>query len=235
MTMAWLVGLLAGSEAWAAGQEPEPTAAPTAVVEEATSQVADDDAVPIRVIQRRRMLRAGRVEVGALGGLGVNDTMFRHSMAGGAGRYHISEAWSVGGSYGHYFAKESTLYKDVTERFELFPEPSYMRWSAVVDAAWTPVYGKFALLDQFILHFDGSLSLGAGVVQTGRRTSVKPVGVFGLGLRLYLTRWLALTMEVRDHVYMEEFNTGDSLVNHILTQAGLSVFAPFDFQYRFPR
>ena len=211
-------------------------AAPEGVgVARAATVEAEGDAMPIRVIQRRPTLRANRFEVGVLGGGGLADTMFNHAVVSGRTRYHFSESWSLGAMYSHHFGETSELFDEVTDRFELFPERSVIEWTSGLEVGWTPVYGKFALVDSYIVHFDMSLLLGAAAVRTSRSPDPKVGGSVGLGVRLYLSPWLTLDTEIRDQVFMESFNAGDTLVNHVVAQAGFSVFFPFDFTYRYPR
>jgi outer membrane beta-barrel protein len=196
---------------------------------------AASDEVPIRVIQRRPILKSGRVELSVLGGGGLADTMFDHAAVSGGARYHLSEAWSVASSYSHHFGRTSPLFDEVTDRFELFPERSIVEWSAGIDVGWTPVYGKFALVDAYIMHFDLMILSGAGAVVTSRSSDPKIAGMAGVAMNLYVSPWLALNVDVRDHVFTESFNAGDTVVNHVVALAGFSVFFPFDFTYRYPR
>ena len=196
---------------------------------------ASSDEMPIRVIQRRPNLRTGRFEVIAMGGGGLSDTMFNHAAVTGSGRYHINEFWSLAAGYSHHIGETSSLFDEVTDRFELFPERSIVEWSAGLDIGWTPVFGKFALVESYIIHFDMTLILGGSAVVTSRSPEPKFGGSAGVSMRLYLSPWLALTGEVRDQVYVESYNAGDELVNHVLAQAGFSVFFPFEYAYKYPR
>ena len=199
----------------------------------------------IRVIQQRPNIRAGRLEIQTLFGLGLADTMFRHKAPVLNARYHITERWSVGGSGAYYFpdthgfdaplSSTSATFDDVTATFELFPEKAVIEWFAGIDAAFIPIDGKFALFNRHIFYFDFYLVAGGGVIQTSRSATPKPVGVVGIGWRLAFNRWLALNLEFRDHLYVENYNAGDEFVNHVMFQAGLSWWFPFDFEYRFPR
>lgn len=228
--LAWGVAMAAPTGARA--QTTEPAAEPSAAAAEAGAEQVRES---IRVIQQRPVLRALRAEVQAFGGVGLSDTLFRHFLVTGNARFHITEQWSVGGSYSHYFGSTSGLFEDVTTDFSVFPEKSLIRWMGGLDAAFVPIYGKFALFDQHIVHYDFYGLAGVNVLQTSRSDDIKVAGVLGLGWRVYLTRWLAFTTEVRDHLYVESFNAGDRFMSHFVFHAGFSMFLPFDFDYRFPR
>jgi len=75
----------------------------------------------------------------------------------------------------------------------------------------------------------------------------------GIGLRIFLNRWFAVTAELRDYIYVEQLeNTqvastqqaqrdpgtwyGDKpLTNNVQAQVGISVFLPFSWDYRLPK
>ena len=211
--------------------------APQAQAEPAAEPVVEKavDASSIRVVQQRPVIKSGRFELQVLGELSIADVMFRHYSAGANAYYHLDEQWAVGASYRHHFAEESTLLKDVTDKFEVFPERSVMRWSAAAEAAWTPIYGKLAFFDDDIVHFDMHLVVGAGVTQTSRSADPRITGVLGFGGRLLVSSWFSVNMEVRDHIYVEDYNEGGQLVNNVALSFGFSVFFPFDHEYRFPK
>lgn len=189
----------------------------------------------IRVLQQRPILRRHRLEVALEGGLGLADTMFSSRLATGSTRFHLSETWSIGGTFAWYFSETSDLFDEVTDHYELFPERALLELYGGGEVGWTPIYGKFAIFDRNIVHFDLTATAGGGVLRTSRAVDLKPALLLGIGFHVYLTRWLALTAEVRDHVYVETFNAGDSLQNHVVFQGGLAFYLPFGFEYRFPR
>ena len=239
--------------------DPAAAQADEATSEEAeTAPAADQSAVEeaeeaeealhasIRVLQQRPILRGGRFELQTLWSVGLADTMFQHMALTGNARYHITERWSVGASGAYYFpdshkglpvelSTTSSLFDEVTDKFEVFPERAIIEWWAGVDAAFMPLEGKFAVFDQHIIWVDFYLLAGLGVLQTSRSDDIKVGGVVGAGWRIYLTKWLALTSEVRDHMYVEDYNAGSEFVNHVTFQFGLSWFFPPDFEYRFAR
>ncbi|MCA9513588.1 MAG: outer membrane beta-barrel domain-containing protein [Myxococcales bacterium] len=188
----------------------------------------------IRVLQRRPIVKDGRFELTLTGGIGASDRMYRHVTATATGRFHVSEFVSIGATYAHYFSSESKLYDDVTGDFELFPERSEIRWYAGADVSVVPIDGKFAVFDDGLVYWDIYGSLGGGVTTTSRGDA-RPTGMVGLGLRFYFAKWLALTFEVRDHIFIESYRAGNELVNNVVGQGGFSFFIPFGFDYEYPR
>ncbi len=189
----------------------------------------------VRVIQRRPFLHAMRFELQLLGGIGLADRMYKHAHAAAHGRFHIDEAWSVGAGYTHYFNFESALLTSLTTDYELYPERSLQRFYAGIDVGFAPIFGKFAAFDSGLVHFDLYITLGGGVIQTSRSADIKPVGSIGVGWRLMITKWFTFVVEFKDHIYVENFNRGDEVVNNLILQAGFSFFIPFDYDYKYPR
>lgn len=211
---------------------------PSAQAADEAEKAATDsakEAPAIRVIQQRPVIKAGRFEVQLLGEASIADVMFRHLSVGTNMYYHLSEEWALGGAYRHYFSEESSLLGDVTDKFEVFPERAVMRWSAGLDATWTPIYGKLAFFDDQIVHFDMHLIVGAGVTQTSRTSTPHVMGTVGLGGRLLISSWFSMNLEVRDQIYVESYNDASQLVNNVGLNLGFSIFFPFDHDYRFPK
>src|SRR5262245_43509764 len=186
--------------------ETEGNTEPAAPEEEAPK--SDLDSL-VRVIQQRPVLKAGRFELLAGAGLVVNDDMYSHWLATATGRVHISEWISIGATYAKYFSDTSELQKTVIEDFEVFPELSATRWYAGGDVTFVAIDGKFVFFDDIISYWDLYASIGGGVTVTSRSDSPKPTGMVGVGLRLFLTDWLSLTFELRDHIFAEKFNAGN--------------------------
>jgi outer membrane beta-barrel protein len=78
-----------------------------------------------------------------------------------------------------------------------------------MNVQFSPLYGKWTIFDWGLGHADFYLTAGGGVAGTEFRNSRKLwqdtgtyfVGNFGLGFRVYLARWFALRVEVRDYAF----------------------------------
>jgi len=75
----------------------------------------------------------------------------------------------------------------------------------------------------------------------------------GLGIRVFVTRFLAVFAELRDYAYLERLESLDvalgeqrgdpatwlddspSLTNNVTAHLGLTLFFPFTFDYRLPK
>src|SRR5262249_47091388 len=88
-------------------------------------------------------------------------------------------------------------------------------WSAALNFTYVPVYGKFAAFGSFIFSYDLYATAGVGAISTrpipvidpdNRKFDFAPKVCFnlGVGLRIFVTRWLAITGEIRDYIYPEQ-------------------------------
>ncbi|MEP7051996.1 MAG: outer membrane beta-barrel domain-containing protein [Pseudomonadota bacterium] len=91
---------------------------------------------------------------------------------------------------------------------------------------WTLAYGKVRWMGGGISRFDFFLSLGGGAIR--EPGDIGLTGSGGLGLKFYLTEWLALRWDVRDTVHQQRAPLGvEKVVNDITATGGLSLFIPF--------
>ncbi|MCA9602848.1 MAG: outer membrane beta-barrel domain-containing protein, partial [Myxococcales bacterium] len=138
---------------------------------------------------------------------------------------------------------------------------------------YVPLYGKFGMFNEYIFQWDAYLVGGVGVMRTRPVPVVDPeVREFdfdwriafnlGIGIRIFVTRWLAIFGEIRDYAYLEKLentkvalgssdaancNDGErcdkgtwledspTLTNNVTAQIGLTIFLPFEFDYDLPR
>ncbi len=78
-----------------------------------------------------------------------------------------------------------------------------------MNVQFSPLYGKWALFNSSLGHADFYVTAGGGVAGTEFRNSRKLwqdtgtyfVGNFGLGFRIFMARWFAVRLEVRDYAF----------------------------------
>lgn len=184
----------------------------------------------IRVVQRRPFLRTGRVEFAPFLGTNINDAMVSLFVAGGNLTYHLTEDMAIGINGGYSLGTESDLFNKVIEDYALLPQISKVRWYATLDFQYSPIYGKFALFNTWIIPWDLYAVLGAGYTQT--ELAGNPTLAAGVGQRFFMNKWFTVNFEVRDSLYLEEYPGGTELVNNMMFTAGVSFFLPPDFEYR---
>ncbi len=217
-------------------------------------------------VQQIYALRVRRFELNPYWGYTLNDQFVSHPGPGLAINYYIWNTFAVGlnGNYYRPLNVDSAFNRHVRRAARVGVPLNEYDWSAALNLSYVPVYGKFAGFQDFIFHWDAYVVLGGGLISTrpipvfdpdyrNFEYKPKPAGNVGLGLRIFINRWFAAMLEVRDYIYNEELESltvaptvadrqndstwlGDSkLTNHVQLQAGVSVFLPFSFEYRLPK
>lgn len=172
---------------------------------------------------------------------------FRHELSPMGGWYagDLSDGAPIyGGAYTFHFTEDLGLeaaYFRTQQSFELL-EAVNDRQPGLVDIVeseqnpvqfflghlvWSVAYGKVRWMGGAISRFDFYLSLGGGAtVEPG---DLGLTGSGGFGLKFYLAEWLALRLDVRDHVREQKrVQLGvEKVVNDISAMGGASVFIPF--------
>jgi outer membrane beta-barrel protein len=125
------------------------------------------------------------------------------------------------------------------------------------------MYGKFALFKKWILHWDVWLIGGGGFIFTRPIPQIDPdyrdfdynmkfCFNVGIGGRLFLNKWLAVYVELRDYIFPEELESRTvdlddrsnrdawidddlKLTNNVMLNFGVSIFIPFTFDYKLPK
>jgi len=76
--------------------------------------------------------------------------------------------------------------------------------------------------------------VGAGVTLTGV-DNLHPTGTVGIGTRWFLTPWLTMELELKDHIYNEDFKAGDSIMNNFVVHAGFGFWFPVGWTYEYAK
>jgi outer membrane beta-barrel protein len=200
-----------------------------------TGQAQEDAERKVHVLEQKPFLHALRVEVAPTIGYVINDVLFHQMHVGGMLRFHILDELAISGSYSHYVVSEtSASFDNVQNDYSVFPEKKFVRWFAGGEIAYSPIYGKFVLFGSWTVHWNAYIALGAGVTQTGV-DDIHFTGTAGLGSRFFLTDWMTLNFELKNHIYQENFKAGDEIVDNLTFQLGFGFFLPASFDYEFAK
>lgn len=218
----------------------------------------------IYAVQQIFALRVRRFEVNPYWGFTFNDQFVQHPGPGLAINYYITNVLAIGinGNYYRWFNVDSEFNAQVRRSARVAVPLNEYEWSAALNFTYVPAYGKFAGFGDFIFHYDAYLVGGVGGISTrpipvidpdNRNFDYEPKIAFnaGIGLRVFLNRWFAVMLEMRDYVYNEKLenltiNVRDpaaestwidqqKLTNNVQAQVGVSIFLPFSFKYRLPK
>lgn len=232
----------------------------------------------IYAVEQIYALRYHRFELNPYWGFTLNDQFVSHPGPGLSANYYLTNVLAVGLNGNFYSGLNvDSAFNFETRRASRVAVPlNELSWSAALDFTYVPVYGKFAGFSNFIFSYDIYVAGGVGAISTrpipvidpdNRKFDFSPKIAFnlGIGLRVFLTRWLAANLEIADYIFPEKLEQltiaqgpvgikptdpayktspsnpdtwrqdGVSITNHVQAQVGLSVFLPFSFNYRLPK
>jgi outer membrane beta-barrel protein len=232
---------------------------PAVLVREGDDPARHDDII---ALQPKPFLKRHRLEVLPLYAVTLNDTLLRHHAVGAEFNFFLTEILSVGVQGLYYF--DDVLDQEFYTRYHFDRAPSLnrYRYTTTLNFAYVPIYGKFHLLNDRIVHFELLATAGCGISGTEiiprdreYRAFSNPLNLtfpVGLGARLFLTRWLALQAVLRSYLMLDRFepskrggdpdperevelardNAKTRLVNNMIFSVGVSVFFPTSFRHR---
>jgi len=239
----------------------DPTACPNLDMDkEAARQFKE----PLYAVQQIFALRVRRFELNPFWSVTLNDQFVTHPGPGLALNYYISNVLFVGinGEYYEPFNSILPFNAEVRRAARVAVPLTEYQWMAGVQVGYVFAYGKFAFLSDFIFQYDAYLVGGVGaisnrpiaVVDPDNRNfeyKVKVQGNAGIGLRVWVNRWLAITGELRDYMFNDQlenltvaqrpqdqqdpatwYDSKSHFTNNVQAQIGLSIFIPFSFDYR---
>lgn len=176
-------------------------------------------------VTNRLHTREGKLSVGVYTGLMSSEPFYWYIPVGARVSYYLSDSFGVEVG-GQYSLAQNTELTDALEGLRedsfdvaLDGQDKYI-WRANLVATWHPLYGKLALLQRKLSHFDLKLQGGVGAVGMNRpnatRTAVEStVGldvVLGAGASFFLTDAVTLRLDGRGYVGLgPEFTTYDKL------------------------
>jgi outer membrane beta-barrel protein len=239
----------------------DPTACPTVNLSEAAKKSLHEQ---MYAVQQIYALRYHRFEIQPAWTVSLNDQFVGHPGPALALNYYISNVLAIGLSGGYYFNNDSKFNAEARRAARVAVPLTEYQWQAALNFTYVPMYGKFAGFGDFIFHYDAYVVSGVGAISTRPIAVVDPDNrsfkwddpkiAFnaGIGLRVFLNRWFAVNLEVRDYIFVDKLenttlvtqsqaadpNTWygeNKLTNNVQAQLGVSIFLPFSWEYRLPK
>lgn len=175
----------------------------------------------IPVVTNRAVTKSGRFQilVPQIGILERKD-FYSHYTLSGAVRYHLAERHSLEILRVQYdYATLSAAGEDVYFKTPLRSDARQGKWSVSAGYYFSPLYGKYAVSESSLVHFDAyfGLSLGVRLAEGQTQITAEPV----VGVSHYLSSNFALILpELRAKFYSEERSGGGTLVTELQIQVG---------------
>jgi len=184
--------------------------------------------------------------------MSVDDPFFAKYLFGAKVGYHLSEYFSLHASFATGPASPtgstsicsaisgSASCRDALPQ-ELAQVPGKIKMMGGAEVAFSPVYGKLNVLAEGVLHFDLSLMIGGDWISYQRVVAGDQAvsgldpgdestfgGHLGVGARIFLSRFIALRLEVKDYLYSVPIGnlSRNQLERQLFTELGLSFFFP---------
>lgn len=192
----------------------------------------------IVVIQLNPFLRKGRFELAPTFHGSFNDSLVQQLNVGLVANYHLLQ-WLylgvVGGWQDWRFISDDANglgdeYERVIDATDAIPEVSVLNAYAGAVVGFVPFYGKLALFNSAIIHWDFNVGLGGGLIHT-RASDALGGGIVTLGQRFFLLDWLSLNFDVRGLIYYEELGRTEGLFTQWQAGLGVAFWFPTGFEY----
>ncbi|MEM7160165.1 MAG: outer membrane beta-barrel domain-containing protein [Myxococcota bacterium] len=163
----------------------------------------------ITVVQRQRMLKKKRFELQPQFGITVNDPYVRHYTIGVEMDYWLTNRLGLGLVGTGLIGAKTPRYDNIRRQEGLLLTANEVLWQANLNLTYNFMYGKIAIFNRALLHWEAGASIGGGVMQTRiipRYESIHDPfsnftggGVVGFHSRTYLPRvnFLAFDLGVR--------------------------------------
>ncbi|MBC7974770.1 MAG: outer membrane beta-barrel domain-containing protein [Myxococcales bacterium] len=212
----------------------------------------------IVVVVRKPFLKARRTELLPFVGTTLNDNIIRHYTVGGELAYYLTDVLAVGVEGLYYVKSFREPYDLIARQARRLPTINQYNWSAALNFHYVPVYGKFAVFHRKLLTWEVQFTAGIGAgqsetVQRDKRfapfTNLLITPNVGASMRFFLTKWITVSLGVRDYVFYDHFepknrsdemnataaeaksNSDGALINNVMFQIGVSFWVPTSFEY----
>jgi outer membrane beta-barrel protein len=209
----------------------------------------------IVVVVRKPFLKQHRLEILPMWGMTMNDNIIRHFQFSGILNYFLTDVLAIG-IEGQYYIKDlREPYDLVARQARRLPTVNKYNYGAALDFHYVPIYGKFAILDQHIIHWETFFTAGVGFTQSEviprdpryeAFTNFLITPNVGASMRFFVTKFLTVNAGIRDYIFVDQFeavgrtevdgdeakrNADSAFINNVVFQAGISFWFPTSFDY----
>jgi len=167
-----------------------------------------------------------RVELMPQVGLTINDPYVRHWTAGAEVNFWLNNRMAIGINGTAFFGARTPQYDRIRFQEGLLLTANKTLWQASVDYLYEPFYGKIALFNRLLLHWESYLQIGGGAIHTQnipRFQAIHPTPYnhitgqlnIGVGVRYYIQNlnWFSVNLVVRTFGYFDAYEPANRGVN----------------------
>ncbi|MBZ5710264.1 outer membrane beta-barrel domain-containing protein [Nannocystis pusilla] len=202
------------------GDENKGKAAPTGEAGKVSATSEADqlkqDKAFITVVQRQRFLKKKRFELQPQVGITVNDPFVRHFTVGAELNYWITNRMAVGLTGTAFIGNKTSRYTNIRFQESVLLTANKTLWQASVNFLYNPFYGKIAVFNRALMHWESYIQVGGGAIQTQVIPRYEAIhepfrhltgqGNFAIGARFYGPRvdWISVNFGVRTWIYQDK-------------------------------
>jgi outer membrane beta-barrel protein len=167
-----------------------------------------------------------RIELMPQVGLTINDPYVRHWAAGAEINYWLTNRMALGINGTAFFGAKTAQYDRILFQEGLLLTANKTLWQASLDFQYEPFYGKIALFNRLLLHWESYLQIGGGAIHTQnlpRFQAVHPTPFnhitgqlnFAVGVRYYIQnlKWFSVNLGVRTFGFFDAYEPQNRGVN----------------------
>lgn len=167
-----------------------------------------------------------RIELMPQVGLTINDPYVRHWTAGAEVNFWLTNRMAIGINGTAFFGARTPQYDRIRFQEGLLLTANKTLWQASVDYLYEPFYGKIALFNRLLLHWESYLQIGGGAIHTQnipRFQAIHPTPYnhitgqlnIGVGVRYYIQNlnWFSVNLGVRTFGYFDAYEPPNRGVN----------------------
>lgn len=174
-------------------------------------------------VQRRDFLKRHRFEISGIGGFYASDTLSSTYSYGGALAFFPSEDFGL-----EVLVTRSPVKFRLEEPFTGFDRSRRFlpgnAWQGIASLIWSPIHAKLRFSDTNIVHADIFVVAGAG--KTLHDSVMGLTWEAGVGMKLYLSRFVTLRIDVRDFLLPQEVLGRGRITNNVTVLTGVSLWLP---------
>jgi len=208
-------------------EEPKPAPAPAPADEPEDEELLsleeqEEMEARIKVVQKKYFVKDLRLEISPFIGVLPQDSLVLGLAPGLRIDFFIFDSFGIELIGGGVINFDRDVL-DYAKKQSWFFDESRPNWFAGLNLLWSPFYGKFAFLSDWLVNFDffihvgfvavGSESINRYNPPREKGTAVHPGGTVGLGWKLFVTQWFAPRIDISYMFYMETFEDSPDAPN----------------------
>ncbi|WP_444892272.1 outer membrane beta-barrel domain-containing protein [Microbulbifer sp. JMSA004] len=170
---------------------------------------------------RDALIDSENIEIGLFAGVINVEDFGSNSLYGTSAAYHISEDFFIEATYAQTELGESS-FERLSGAAPLLTDEQRELSYYNTSVGWNIFQGEYFVFDDWA--FNANFYVVGGVGNTSFADEEHFTYNFGAGVRMLANDWLAVRMDVRDHVFEHELFGEAQVTNNLSAQLGLTIF-----------